>query len=127
MDTALLTGSTGLIGSEAVRFFGRKGFKAVGIDNNMREWFFGSEASTAWNRRKLEAEVPGYMHYDVDIRNRPALERIFLKYGTDVKLIVHAAAQPSHDWAATDPETDFTVNANGTLNLLWPTVVPITE
>ncbi len=118
MDIVLVTGAAGLIGSEAATFFASKGLVAVGIDNNMRERFFGSEASTLWNRDRLIVEVPGYIHYDVDIRDRTGLEKIFAEYSSDIKVLIHTAAQPSHDWAAKDPETDFTVNANGTLNLL---------
>jgi len=118
MDIALITGSAGLIGSEAVRFFADKGLQVVGIDNDLRRYFFGDEASTAWNRNKLKDEIPNYIHENEDIRDINALERIFKQYGTDIKVIIHSAAQPSHDWAATEPLTDFAVNANGTLNLL---------
>lgn len=118
MDIALITGSAGLIGAEAVRFFSNKGFKVAGIDNNMRKVFFGNEASTQWNREKLESEVKGYFHYNDDIRDSAAMESIFKKYNEDIKVIIHTAAQPSHDWAANNPVMDFTVNANGTLTLL---------
>jgi CDP-paratose 2-epimerase len=118
MNIAIVTGSAGLIGSEAVVFLSSKFDKIIGIDNNLREYFFGAEASTAWNKQKLENEVPNYEHYKADIREVAALEVIFKKYGTDIKLVLHTAAQPSHDWAANEPFTDFTVNANGTLNLL---------
>lgn len=118
MDMALITGSAGLIGSESVRFFSKKGLKVIGIDNDMRRVFFGDEASTEWSRKKLESEVADYTHFNQDIRDRGAMEGIFKKYGADIKLIVHTAAQPSHDWAAKDPFTDFTVNADGTLTLL---------
>jgi len=118
MKTVLITGSAGLIGSEAVRFFAAKGFRAVGIDNNMRKVFFGDEASTEWSEKKLESEVPGYEHYKEDIRDAAAMERVMKQYADDVELVIHAAAQPSHDWAARDPFTDFTVNANGTLTML---------
>lgn len=118
MELVLVTGAAGLIGSEAVRFFAEKGFTVAGIDNDMRKRFFGEEASTAWNRRLLEEEIPGYLHHDEDIRNAEAMERIFSEYNTDLSLIIHAAAQPSHDWAAREPFTDFSVNANGTLILL---------
>ncbi len=118
MDIALITGSAGLIGAESVRFFSKKGFKIIGIDNDMRRLFFGEEASTEWSRKKLESEIKNYIHYSEDIRDRTAMERIFEKYSDDIKLIIHTAAQPSHDWAARDPFTDFTVNANGTLTLL---------
>jgi CDP-paratose 2-epimerase len=118
MKVALITGSAGLIGSEAVKFFAGKGFKTVGIDNDMRKDFFGEDASTDWNRKFLEETISDYVHYNLDIRNKEAVEKIFIKYGSDIKVIIHCAAQPSHDWAATKPFTDFTVNANGTLVLL---------
>jgi CDP-paratose 2-epimerase len=105
-----------LIGSEAVRFFGKKGFDITGIDNDMRKTFFGEDASTAWNRDLLIKELPNYTHLDIDIRDKEKIEDIFKQNKFD--LIIHAAAQPSHDWAASDPEADFTVNANGTLILL---------
>jgi CDP-paratose 2-epimerase len=118
LDIALVTGSGGLIGSEAVRFLMDKGLTVCGIDNDMRSQFFGKEASTRWNRERLEKDFPEYKHYDCDIRSEKDMERLFKEYGSDIKLIVHCAAQPSHDWAASDPFTDFTVNANGTLVLL---------
>ncbi len=121
MSVAIITGSAGLIGSEAVRFFARQGLKVVGIDNDMRRVFFGDEASTAWNREALEREVPGYEHHSLDIRNYAALEKVFRRYGSDISLVIHTAAQPSHDWAARDPFTDFSVNATGTLHLLEAT------
>jgi CDP-paratose 2-epimerase len=121
MGVAIITGSAGLIGSEAVRFFASKGLTVVGIDNDMRRTFFGDEASTAWNRRDLEATVSGYVHVDDDIRDDAAMEQVFARYGFDILTVVHAAAQPSHDWAAREPVTDFTVNANGTLVLLEKT------
>jgi len=118
MKTAIITGSAGLIGSESVRFFADKGFQIVGIDNDMRKVFFGEDASTSWNRDKLKEELRGYEHYDTDIRDKQKIEQLFSKYNGDIELVIHTAAQPSHDWAARDPFTDFTVNANGTLNLL---------
>lgn len=118
MKICIVTGSAGLIGSESVEFFAAKGFQVVGIDNGMRKYFFGPEASTAWNRDRLKETVPSYRHYDEDIRDVQAMEEIFRTYGTDIKLIIHCAAQPSHDWAAREPITDFTINANGTLVLL---------
>jgi CDP-paratose 2-epimerase len=114
--TILITGSAGLIGSEAVRFFSQKGFGVIGIDNDMRKAFFGKEASTLWNKGLLMKECPGYRHLDIDIRDKSGIERIFKEH--KFTLIIHTAAQPSHDWAANDPETDFTINANGTLILL---------
>ena len=121
MSVVLVTGSAGLIGAEAVRFFAAEGFDLVGIDNDMRRVFFGSEASTAWSLRRLEIEVKKYRHVDGDIRDPTLLDSIFAHYGTAIAAIIHTAAQPSHDWAATDPQTDFTVNANGTLNVLEAT------
>ena len=118
MEIALITGSSGLIGSESTRFFSKKGFKIVGIDNDMRKVFFGNEASTDWNRKRLEEEIPEYTHYDVDIRDEEKINIIFKKYGSDIKIIIHTAAQPSHDWAAKEPYTDFSINATGTLILL---------
>lgn len=117
----MITGSAGLIGSEAVRFFGNLGLDIVGIDNNMRKFFFGEEASTEWNRKRLEAEVEKYEHYNVDIRDYSKIKEIFERFGKSISLVIHTAAQPSHDWAAKDPFSDFTVNANGTLNLLQAT------
>jgi CDP-paratose 2-epimerase len=114
---ALVTGSAGLIGSEAVKFFAEKGFDVVGIDNNMRSYFFGDEASTDWNRQKLEELLKDkYTHYKADIRDNDAIGEIFKKHKFDV--IIHTAAQPSHDWAAREPMTDFSVNATGTLVML---------
>ena len=113
-----MTGSGGLIGSEAVRFLVGKGLSVCGIDNDMRRVFFGDDASTRWNRERLERDFPQYRHFESDIRSEPEMERVFAEYGKDIQLIVHSAAQPSHDWAAKDPLTDFSVNANGTLVLL---------
>lgn len=114
----IITGSSGLIGSESVAFFSKKFDKIIGIDNNMRAYFFGANASTEWNTNRLVNEVSNFEHHPVDIRDLSELEKVFLKYSSDIELIVHAAAQPSHDWAAREPITDFTVNANGTLNML---------
>ena len=118
MQIAIITGSAGLIGSEAVDFFARKGFKVIGIDNDLRKYFFGEEGSTQWNKTRLEQTVPGYVHKNIDIRNVEPLSALFSEFNKDIKLIIHTAAQPSHDWAAKEPLTDFGVNANGTLNLL---------
>ncbi len=115
---ALITGSAGLIGSEAVEFFSKKGFKIVGIDNDSRRYFFGKEASIQPNVERLSSEIRNYIHHPMDIRDQKVLEKIFAEYRGDIKLVIHAAAQPSHDWAAKEPQTDFTINANGTLNLL---------
>lgn len=118
MNICIITGSSGLIGSESVAFFAEKFDKIIGIDNNMRQVFFGENASTEWNTQKLIKEVSNFEHYPIDIRNVDELEKLFSKHADDIKLIVHTAAQPSHDWAAREPLTDFTVNANGTLNML---------
>ena len=121
MSCVIITGSAGLIGSEAVRFFAGLGMHVVGIDNDMRKFFFGSEASTLWNRSRLEAEVKSYEHHDIDIRDYGRIANLFEHFREDISLIIHTAAQPSHDWAASDPFSDFSVNANGTLNLLQAT------
>lgn len=122
MSVVIITGSAGLIGSEASAFFASQGFDVVGIDNNMRRVFFGDDASTDWNRQQLQSSLGGrYRHLDVDIRNFEAITEIFKEYGKAIALVIHTAAQPSHDWAAREPLTDFTVNANGTLNLLEAT------
>lgn len=119
MPVVLVTGSAGLIGSETVSYFSDRGFDVVGIDNNFRQRFFGPDASTAWNRDSLKAKYPKtYTHYEADIRDESAVDTIFTRYGKSIVLVVHAAAQPSHDWAASDPFMDFTVNANGTLVVL---------
>ena len=119
MGVAVVTGSAGLIGSEAVRHFAGLGLDVVGIDNDMRREFFGAEASTAWNVDRLSSELgTSYSHYGVDIRNRDELAKIFAKYGRDIAVVIHTAAQPSHDWALRDPYTDFDINAGGTLNVL---------
>ncbi|MCP4184062.1 MAG: NAD-dependent epimerase/dehydratase family protein [Hyphomicrobiales bacterium] len=119
MSVCIVTGSAGLIGSEATRYFADQGLQIVGIDNDMRKYFFGDEASTSWNRNQLQDELGNkYKHYELDIRDFGAIEKIFQKYRGDISLIIHTAAQPSHDWAANEPLTDFSVNANGTLNML---------
>jgi CDP-paratose 2-epimerase len=116
---AIVTGSGGLIGSESVRYFAAEGFDVVGIDNDMRSYFFGEGASTAPNTARLVAELGlAFRPLALDIRDADALAQVLAEYAPRVELIVHTAAQPSHDWAATEPHTDFTVNANGTLNLL---------
>lgn len=112
----LVTGSGGLIGSESVRFFAKKGFEVFGIDNNMREYFFGKEASTKWSVSAIKKSIPNYKHFNIDIRDNKKIEDLFKKNKFD--LIIHTAAQPSHDWAAREPFTDFSVNATGTLVLL---------
>jgi CDP-paratose 2-epimerase len=118
MAVALVTGSAGLIGATAVQFFAEKGFDVVGIDNDLRRYFFGEDGSTRWRRLELERNVQGYRHVDADIRNDAAVARVFAQYGRSISVVIHTAAQPSHDWAAREPITDFTTNANGTLILL---------
>jgi CDP-paratose 2-epimerase len=118
MSVAIVTGSAGLVGSEAARYFAGLGCDVLGIDNDLRAYFFGREASTAWNRARLEAELKHYTHASIDIRDQTAVNELFARYGRAVALIVHAAAQPSHDWAAKEPLIDFDVNARATLILL---------
>ncbi len=119
MSVVVVTGSAGLIGSESVAYFAERDHEIVGIDNNLRRAFFGPDASTEWNRRSLEARFPKqYVHVAADIRDTAAMDELFGRYGKRIALVIHAAAQPSHDWAASDPQTDFTVNANGTLAVL---------
>jgi CDP-paratose 2-epimerase len=119
MTVAVITGAAGLIGSEAALHFGGMGLDVVGIDNDLRRVFFGAEGSTEWNRRRLKTSLgDSYRHLDIDIRDRDAVLGVFARYGRDIGVVVHAAAQPSHDWAAGDPFTDFDVNAVGTLNVL---------
>lgn len=118
MPIVIVTGSCGLIGSETVSFFAEKGFDIVGIDNNMRKSFFGADSSILWNKKRLQKLYKNYRHYSVDIRDQGKVNSIFKKYNKDIALIVHAAAQPSHDWAAKDPAVDFGVNAQGTLVML---------
>ena len=118
MSVALVTGSAGLIGSETCRRFHREGLEIAGVDNDMRARFFGPEASTAGTRKTLESSLKNYRHAAIDIRDLDAVNVLFRSYGPAVKVVVHTAAQPSHDWAAREPHTDFGVNATGTLNLL---------
>lgn len=121
MGIALVTGAAGLIGSETCKRFHGEGLDIVGIDNDMRARFFGAEASTEKNRVKLEKALGRYTHESRDIRNADEMLALFKKYGAEIKVVVHTAAQPSHDWAAREPFTDFSVNATGTLNLLEAT------
>jgi CDP-paratose 2-epimerase len=119
VTVALVTGSGGLIGSEAARHFAGLGLDVVGIDNDMRRYFFGEDGSTAWSLQRLSTELgKSYTHFEVDIRDRDHLAQVFKKYGSDISVIIHTAGQPSHDWAAKEPYTDFDVNAVGTLNVL---------
>jgi CDP-paratose 2-epimerase len=121
VSIVIVTGSSGLIGSETAKFFHGQGFDVVGIDNDMRAYFFGQDASTGWNTTQLSATLPRFTHHAADIRDAAAIDAIFRTYGSSIALVVHCAAQPSHDWAAREPMTDFTVNANGTLVLLEAT------
>lgn len=119
MGVAVITGSAGLVGSEASAYFAHLGMDVVGIDNDMRREFFGDAASTMWNRQRLETELENqYVHSNADIRDTAAINELFRRYGSAIDVVIHTAAQPSHDWAARAPEVDFSVNAVGTLNLL---------
>src|SRR5205809_272505 len=118
MPVAVVTGSSGLVGSETARFVHEKGLEVIGLDNDMRKYFFGAEASTAWNTERLKRDLKRFTHHDIDVRDQSAVFSLFEKYGGNIDLVVHTAAQPSHDWAAREPATDFTVNANGTLIML---------
>lgn len=121
MSVAVVTGSAGLIGSETVEFLHEQGMDVVGVDNDMRSYFFGQEASTRWNEERLRDRLPRFRPLDLDIRDEDGIGRLFREYGSAISLVVHAAAQPSHDWAAREPRTDFGVNAVGTLNMLEAT------
>ncbi len=118
MKIALITGSAGLIGSEAVEFFSQKFDLVIGIDNNYRQILFGKDASVQWNIDRLQHEIPNYKHYTADIRNFEEIQKIFSEYKNDIALVIHTAAQPSHDWAMKEPLTDFGINAQGTINML---------
>jgi len=121
MRTAIVTGSAGLIGSQACRFFSEKGYRIVGIDNDMRSYFFGEASSTKDSLESLKSDIRGYEHYDADIRDYAAISEIFRRYSSETEIVIHTAAQPSHDWAASEPLTDFGINATGTMNLLEAT------
>jgi CDP-paratose 2-epimerase len=122
VSVALISGSAGLIGSAAARHFAGLGLDVVGIDNDLRRYFFGPDASTAGSLRRLGQDLgEAYLHSDVDVRDREGLADIFKRYGPELAVVIHAAAQPSHDWAAKEPYTDFDVNAVGTLNMLEST------
>ena len=118
MKFVLITGSCGLVGSESSFYFSKKGYNILGIDNNARKTFFGKEGDITWVKNKLKKNIKNYHHFNIDIRNYTNLKKIFLKYKKNIKLIIHAAAQPSHDWAKGKPFVDFDINAKGTLNLL---------
>jgi len=122
MPTVIVTGSGGLIGSESVGHFVQAGYEAIGLENDMRARFFGPDASTAHTTQALCERYPGeFRTLEVDIRDADGVERVFAEHAREIELVIHTAAQPSHDWAASDPQTDFEVNANGTLNLLQAT------
>jgi CDP-paratose 2-epimerase len=116
MHTLLVTGSSGLIGSEVVAHFAGQGWRVYGVDNNLRAEFFGPQGDTRWNQRRLAAKFRSFTHIELDIRNRDGVLRLL--EDVQPELIVHAAAQPSHDLAASRPFDDFDVNALGTLNML---------
>ena len=118
MNIALITGSCGLVGSESSIFFAKKKFKILGIDNNSRNFFFGKDGDITWVKNNLKKNIKNYKHFNIDIRNFLSLQKIFFKYKRKIKVVIHTAAQPSHDWAKNKPLIDFDINAKGTLNLL---------
>ena len=118
MSIVIITGANGLVGSEAVSFFSKKKYTVIGIDNNLRKFFFGEDGSTSWIKRKIIKENKNYIHHNIDIRNSQALDKLFKRYKNNISLIIHCAAQPSHDYGKNYPKIDFNVNATGTLNLL---------
>lgn len=118
MKIAIITGSAGLIGSQACNFFSDKGYKTIGIDNDMRSYFFGEGSSTKDSLESLKSKIKDYEHYNIDIRDYDKLNEIFSKYSSDIDIVIHTAAQPSHDWAVKEPLTDFSINATGTMNML---------
>ena len=118
---AIVTGSGGLIGSQAVKFLHDKGFKVIGIDNDMRSYFFGKDSSTIPNNEALIKDYPRYESHNLDIRDFEEMNALFKHYNNKIEIIIHTAAQPSHDWAANEPLTDFSINATGTINLLEST------
>ena len=121
-DVAIVTGAGGLIGSAAATRFAGLGLDVVGVDNDMRAVFFGTDASTKPNLARLgHALGSSFTHENVDIRDAAAIDALFARHGRNVAVVVHTAAQPSHDWAAREPATDFGINAVGTLNLLEAT------
>lgn len=121
MPIAIITGAAGLVGSESVRAFDALGLDVIGIDNDMRSYFFGAEASTRPVAERLLREHPRLKIEALDIRDQVGIDRLFARYGREIAVIIHAAAQPSHNWAEREPLTDFAVNATGTINLLEAT------
>ena len=118
MKIALITGSSGLIGSQTTEFLHKKGFLVIGIDNDMRSYFFGESSSTKDSNDSLLRNFENYKFYNIDVRNYLELEKIYQEFGSSIEIVVHTAAQPSHDWAAKEPLTDFSINAMGTMNML---------
>tara|TARA_Y100000590_G_C15709943_1_gene1009928 strand:+ start:68 stop:1111 length:1044 start_codon:yes stop_codon:yes gene_type:complete len=118
MSILLITGSGGLIGSESVKFFSGKFSKIIGIDNDKRAYFFGKRASVKKNIFNIKKQYKNYYHYNIDIRNFTKLKKIFKKFKKKITFVIHCAAQPSHDWAASDPFLDYSINSTGTLNIL---------
>jgi CDP-paratose 2-epimerase len=127
MKIAIVTGSAGLIGSQACDFFSERGYKIIGIDNDMRSYFFGEGSSTKDSLESIKSKINDYKHYNIDIRDYDKLNDIFKKYSSDIDIVIHTAAQPSHDWAAKEPLTDFGVNALGTMNMLETTRLNCTK
>lgn len=121
MSLAIVTGSSGLVGSETTKFLHAQGMDVIGIDNNMRSYFFGTDGSTDWNAKELQGSLKRYTHLNIDIRSQDEINKLFKKHGSAISTIVHCAAQPSHDWAAKEPITDFGVNALSTVYLLEAT------
>ena len=121
MSLAVVTGAGGLVGAETARLFTERGLDVIGIDNDMRGRFFGRDASTRWQVEQLRRSCRNYHHFDDDIRDEAAIGTIFAKYGSGISVVIHCAAQPSHDWAVREPMTDFTINATGTLIMLEAT------
>ncbi len=121
MSIAIITGSSGLVGSESVNFFSQKGFDVIGIDNNLRQTFFGKEGSTNWVKSQLLKKNKNFKSFNIDVRNSRGLDKIFKKYKKEIAIVIHCAAQPSHDYGKNFPLLDFNVNATGTLNLLEAT------
>jgi CDP-paratose 2-epimerase len=118
MKTILITGSGGLVGSEAVDFFINKNYRVIGIDNNSREVFFGKDGSVVDNIQSMKTNFSNYVHVELDIRDKKEIEKIFIEYNVDIEAVIHCAAQPSHDWAVNDPFMDFSINAIATIDLL---------